>query len=148
MDFCEVYILLMMLYMIHFKEVSAFSSVFSSFFFLSKMVVQLHKNASFWEVLRLVCTFSTDECGMYMAEKVSYGSLFLERGLHCPWHGLCCEMIPGDSKSRQRPAVSWAPLPGHTLEPKAMRFVWAHQARSVLCSGNILERAASSQGFM
>lgn len=44
MDFCELYTHLVMLYMIHFKEVSAFSSDFFSFFFfffLSKVVVQL-----------------------------------------------------------------------------------------------------------
>lgn len=43
MDFCELYTLLVMPFMIHFKEVGAFSLVFSSLFsFLSKMVVKLH----------------------------------------------------------------------------------------------------------
>lgn len=74
----------------------------------------------------------------------SPGSLFLEPGLHYPWHGLCCEVTP--AKSRRRTAVPWALLPGHAVEPNAARWVvWTHPARPVPCSMNIhLERPADS----
>lgn len=96
--------------MVHFKEVSAFSSVFSSFFFGFQNGGTTSQKCLLLACPRLTCTFSTDEC---MFECMIYtwlnedscGSPFLERGLHWPWHGLCCEVIAGDSKRAENSNV-------------------------------------------